>query len=173
VASRSISSSAEGRAAGNLESLREPPFGGEKGQTKGLEELGFLWILSSESRLFNGLQAIFGEIFYAPLPGRRPDVTGSHRAVRFAGHAVFPTRAQIFSPQSGRGRSIVRKPSILRPSRVVGKKMSVILGDCDDGATIQPVDAVPQSSLRQCRQTGAEVLPEESLGRRAAKFVQC
>jgi hypothetical protein len=52
----------------------------------GLEKLGFPWILSSESRLINGLQAIFGRNILLP-------VGGGHRAcwaVRFAVCAQSP-----------------------------------------------------------------------------------
>jgi hypothetical protein len=35
------------------------PFGRENPRLQGLEKLGFPWILSSESSLFNGLRGIF------------------------------------------------------------------------------------------------------------------
>jgi hypothetical protein len=37
------------------------PFGRENPRLRGLEKLGFPWILSSETRLFNGLRRIFAE----------------------------------------------------------------------------------------------------------------
>jgi hypothetical protein len=57
------------RATANLESLGEPPFDGEKREKRGLEKLGFPWILSSEMSLFNGLRAIFGKSFLCAVRG--------------------------------------------------------------------------------------------------------
>jgi hypothetical protein len=36
-----------------------------KGRLSGLEKLGFSWILSSESRLINGLRGIFHKNFFS------------------------------------------------------------------------------------------------------------
>jgi hypothetical protein len=43
------------------------PFGGENPSFWGLEKLGFPWILSSESSLFNGLRWIFREQNFSRL----------------------------------------------------------------------------------------------------------
>jgi hypothetical protein len=66
---------------------RQALFGDEKGSNQGLEKLGFPWILSSDSSLFNGLRPIFCGIFFMPVPSRQPELSRSCRAVRFAVHA--------------------------------------------------------------------------------------
>jgi hypothetical protein len=69
---------AGGREAGRLVRRRlgflgASPFGVGNPRFWGLEKLGFPWILSSESRLINGLRAVFaGKIFRAPFPMATP-----------------------------------------------------------------------------------------------------
>jgi len=60
-----------------------------------LEKLGFPWILSSESSLFNGLRAIFCGNIFVPLLGRRG---GARRCCRLA--ALVMTPAQSGGPLS-------------------------------------------------------------------------
>jgi hypothetical protein len=52
-----------------LDFLGRTQFKGWMGQNKGLEKLGFPWILSCETSFFNGLHGIFaGKNFSRPLP---------------------------------------------------------------------------------------------------------
>ena len=77
----------------DLDCLGGPSSGGERGQIRGLEKFGFPWILSSESRLFNGLRAIFGGNIFALLSwpsGRRaPRLSG--RSLGRPRRALHPT----------------------------------------------------------------------------------
>ena len=117
----------------DLESLGERPFGDEKGSNQGLEKLGFPWILSSESRLINGLREILGGNIFAPLSGRQGGARRSCRAVRFAVQPPIPSDGKIFRESmseifSFNPSPVVRQsqsPAIMRPPRVSGKKMSV------------------------------------------------
>jgi hypothetical protein len=54
--------------------LGSRPFGGENPRFWGLEKLGFPWILSSQSSLFNGLRWIFAERNFS-----RPFAAGGQR----------------------------------------------------------------------------------------------
>jgi hypothetical protein len=68
-----------------------------KPQLQLLDSLGFPWILSSESRLINGLRGISREIFFAALLSRRAAGTGDapvevmrmHRIIHEASLAKF------------------------------------------------------------------------------------
>ena len=76
----------------NLECLGEPPSGHEKGSNQGLEKLGFPWILSSKSSLFNWLRAIFvGNIFVALLVVRAA-LAGPAGRFALPSIALFPMR---------------------------------------------------------------------------------
>ena len=66
--------------------LGASPFGGENPSFWGLEKLGFPWILSSETRLINGLRGIFGEKFFVtPGSPEKPERARKVEAVRRAG----------------------------------------------------------------------------------------
>ena len=92
AASRSISSSAEGRPP-NLECLGEAPFEDRKGvKFRGWKSLDFLGFFSSESSLFNRLRAIFvGNIFVALLVVRAA-LAGPARRFALPSIALFPMR---------------------------------------------------------------------------------
>ena len=104
-------------------------MGGERGSNQGLEKLGFPWILSSESRLFNGLQPIFGEKFFMPVSSPSGAARAAPRGRLAALSAppdgtIFRRRRQGFSPSIRAGRSPVPKPSIMKPPPISGKIMS-------------------------------------------------
>jgi hypothetical protein len=107
----------EGQASGFGLSWR-PAIGGGTGSNQGLEKLGFPWILSSESSLFNGLRAHFCENIFVSLPGRRGGARRSCRAGRFAIPRLLPNVTARCSRvdfrhsllQSDLGRSLVSKP---------------------------------------------------------------
>jgi hypothetical protein len=122
-------SSAEGRGSrrGFWKVLAGLGLAAKRVESRGWESLDFLGF-SRQNRAFSmGYGRLSAEILCAPLPSRWADLSRFRRAVRFAGHAVLPVRPQIFSPQSGRGRSPVPNLSIMRPPRISGKRMSVIL----------------------------------------------
>jgi hypothetical protein len=91
-----------------------------------LEKLGFPWILSSESSLFNGLRAIFDGTILPSLSGRQG---GDSRSIeRFASFSMplseSDLRDSLLQPDPVVRQS--RRPSIMKQSQLFGKKMSVI-----------------------------------------------
>jgi hypothetical protein len=82
--------------------LGASPFGGENPSFWGLEKVGFPWILSSESRLINGLRGIFRKIFFmTPGSPEKPERALKVEATRKGGivHGASLTRFLIVSKQ--------------------------------------------------------------------------
>jgi len=109
--------------------LANPPLATRRGQIGGWKRLDFLGFSRPNRAYSMGYRRFSAKVFFAPLAGRQSDSSRSIAPVCFPGHAVFRVRPQILSPRSERRRSPVAKPSILRPSWVFGKTMSIILGD--------------------------------------------
>jgi hypothetical protein len=119
----------------DLECLGEPPIGGGMGSNQGLEKLGFPWILSSESSLFNGLRAIFCGTFFMPVPGRQAVLAAPVGWLDRLSTPPAPSDGAM-SPESTSEilcfnlSPVVRlfqNAAIMRWWRVSGKKLSVIL----------------------------------------------
>ena len=102
-----------------MDCLGQPPPGGEKGQNWGLEKLGFPWILSSESSVFNWLRAILGVSFFdarfSPRGSVRPTCSAGCSAAVEARAILRPDSLGIVVRdsllQSETGRSPGPKPS--------------------------------------------------------------
>jgi hypothetical protein len=162
------------------------PIGGETGSNQGLEKLGFPWILSFESSLFNGLRAIFCVRFFcarflvikaacaAPVGRFAP------RSTPAADGAIFPeSRSEIFSFNLSPVVRQCQSPAILRPSRGSGKKLSVILIHGLTAMVLRrPTPSTGYGRLRRRRwrcQTSADMAIEiqaASLGGLAMNFVR-
>jgi hypothetical protein len=90
-----------------LDFLGRGQFERESPRFWGLEKLGFPWILSSESSVFNGLRGIFAEeISRALLPKRRRQ-NGVHGG---PGHAD----AKTYSPGKPSAISVFRQSIVAR-----------------------------------------------------------
>src|ERR1700722_6871696 len=64
--------------------LGTSPFRCENSRICGLEKLGFPWILSSESRLINGLNGIFSGRFFLALLSSRMSRRNGGPTIRYA-----------------------------------------------------------------------------------------
>ena len=128
----------------------------------GLEKLGFPWILSSESSLFNGLREIFSGIIFTPLSGReggaRPPFGRFDLLpmppTQYGGPIVLMWASEVVSFNPCRSFAIP-KPTMMRPPRASGKKMSIvqisrIRVKGDDGA-------IPTWSTPTCSRNGRPV----------------